>query len=36
MLRSVKWKAEKEFAAIYKKDMQALKENEKAQQERVE
>ena len=36
MLRSVKLKAEKQFSASQKKDKQALKEKEKARQERAE
>ena len=36
MLRSVKLKAEKQFAASQKKNKQALKEKEKARQERAE
>ena len=36
MLKSVKSKAEEHFAAIQKKDKQALKEREKARQERAE
>ena len=36
MLKSVKSKAEKQFAATLKKDKQALKEKEKALQERAE
>ncbi len=36
MLKSVKSKAEEKFAAIQKKDKQALKEKEKALQERAE
>ena len=36
MLKSVKSKAEEQFAATQKKDKRALKEKEKAQQERAE
>ena len=36
MLKRVKSKAEEQFAAIQKKDKQALKEREKARQERAE
>ena len=36
MLKSVKSKAEEKFAAIQKKDKQALKGKKKAQQERAE
>ncbi len=36
MLKSVKSRAEKQFSATQKKDKQALKENEKARQERAE
>ncbi len=36
MLRSAKSKAEEQFAAIRKKDKQALKEKEKARLERAE
>ncbi len=35
MLKSVKSKAEEKFAAIQKKDKQALKEKEKVRQERA-
>ncbi len=36
MLKSVKSRAEEQFAATRKKDKQALKEKEKARQERAE
>jgi hypothetical protein len=36
MLKSVKSRAEEQFAATQKKDKQALKEKEKARQERAE
>ena len=36
MLKAVKLSAEKQFAPIQKKDKQALKEKQKAQQERAE
>ena len=36
MLRSVKSRAEEQFAATQKKDKQALKEKEKARQEKAE
>ena len=36
MVKSVKSRAEEQFAAIQKKDKQALKEKEKALQERAE
>ncbi len=36
MVKSVKSRAEEQFAAIQKKDKQALKEKEKARQERAE
>ena len=36
MLKSVKSRAEEQFAATQKKDKQALKEKEKVQQERAD